>query len=126
MRAESPHGTTSTVHAPLTIATLADAVDQLAARDPDIAGIVARFGHPPLWDRVPGFGTLLHIVLEQQVSLASAAAAFGRLRAAADPLTPARFDLFESRAGRYLVRFTPSASSSETRTLGAVQLVPDD
>ena len=36
----------------------------------------------------PGFGTLLHIVLEQQVSLASAQAAFDRLRArrrSADP-----------------------------------------
>ena len=42
----------------------------------------------------PGFGTLLHIVLEQQVSLASARAAFDRLAAAADPLTPARFLAF--------------------------------
>ncbi len=91
MPADPPDRTAPTDYAPLTIATLADAVDQLAARDPDMAGIVARFGSPPLWDRVPGFGTLLHIVLEQQVSLASAAAAFGRLRAAADPLTPAHF-----------------------------------
>ena len=72
-------------------ATLATAVAALAARDPDLAGIVARYGPPPLWDRAPGFATLLHIVLEQQVSLASAQAAFDRLRAAADPLTPARF-----------------------------------
>jgi DNA-3-methyladenine glycosylase II len=52
---------------------------------------VARFGPPPLWDRPAGFATLLHIVLEQQVSLASALAAFRRLEAAADPLTPERF-----------------------------------
>ena len=70
---------------------LAQAVDELAARDPDLAGIVARHGPPPLWDRAPGFPTLVHIVLEQQVSLASAQAAFDRLRAAADPLTPTRF-----------------------------------
>jgi DNA-3-methyladenine glycosylase II len=44
-----------------------------------------------LWDRPPGFGTLVHIVLEQQVSLASARAAFDRLVAATDPLTPERF-----------------------------------
>lgn len=75
----------------LTDASLALAVDELAARDDDLAGIVARHGHPPLWDRAPGFPTLLHIILEQQVSLASAAAAFERLRAAADPLTPGRF-----------------------------------
>ena len=76
---------------PLDAARLAHAVDQLAARDADLAAIVARFGPPPLWDRRPGFGTLLHIVLEQQVSLASAQAAYDRLRLAADPLTPARF-----------------------------------
>lgn len=64
---------------------------ELTARDPDLAAIVARFGPPPLWDRPPGFATLLHIVLEQQVSLASALAAFRRLEAAADPLTPERF-----------------------------------
>lgn len=79
------------IHRPLTVATLAAAVDELAARDADLAGIVARFGRPPLWDREPGFATLLHLILEQQVSLASAAAAFQRLRAAADPLTPERF-----------------------------------
>lgn len=63
----------------------------LIAQDEDLAGIVSRHGPPPLWDREPGFATLLHIVLEQQVSLASAQAAFDRLRAAAAPLTPARF-----------------------------------
>jgi DNA-3-methyladenine glycosylase II len=67
------------------------AVGELATRDPDLAGIVARFGPPPLWDREPGFATLLHIILEQQVSLASAQAAFDRLLAAADPVTPASF-----------------------------------
>jgi DNA-3-methyladenine glycosylase II len=75
----------------LTRASLAVAVDELAAADRDLAAIVARFGPPPLWDRVPGFATLVHIILEQQVSLASAGAAFDRLRAAADPLTPGRF-----------------------------------
>jgi len=76
---------------PLTRQSLLVAVDALAARDADLAGIVARHGPPPLWDREPGFATLLHIVLEQQVSLASAKAAFDRLYAAADPVTPARF-----------------------------------
>lgn len=79
---------TTRIEPPLTSPRLAEAVAVLAARDPDFAGIVARFGSPPLWDREPGFPTLLHIVLEQQVSLASARAAFDRLRAAADPLTP--------------------------------------
>jgi DNA-3-methyladenine glycosylase II len=76
---------------PLTQEGLLAAVAELAVHDADLAGIVARHGPPPLWDREPGFPTLLHIVLEQQVSLASAQAAFGRLRRAADPLTPASF-----------------------------------
>ncbi|MFL5677184.1 MAG: DNA-3-methyladenine glycosylase family protein [Chloroflexota bacterium] len=75
----------------LTQTALAAAVQELSARDPDLAGIVERFGLPPLWDRRPGFATLLHIILEQQVSLSSAQAAFDRLRAAVDPLTPAAF-----------------------------------
>lgn len=49
------------------------------------------YGVPPMWDRPAGFGTLVHIVLEQQVSLASAQAAYDRLVAATDPLTPDRF-----------------------------------
>lgn len=75
----------------LTASTLATAVAALIADDEDLAGIVSRHGPPPLWDREAGFPTLLHIVLEQQVSLASAQAAFDRLRAAAAPLTPSRF-----------------------------------
>jgi DNA-3-methyladenine glycosylase II len=80
----------------LTLDGLATAVDALAAADADLAAIVARYGLPPLWEREPGFPTLLHIVLEQQVSLASAKATFDRLRAAADPLTPERFLEFDN------------------------------
>ena len=81
----------STEQRRLTQADLASAVDALARHDVDLAGIVARHGPPPLWNREPGFATLLHVILEQQVSLASAQAAFDRLSAAADPLTPGRF-----------------------------------
>ncbi len=75
----------------LTETTLLDAVADLAAGDRDIAAIVKRFGPPPMWHRPAGFATLVHIVLEQQVSLASAQAAFDRLEAAANPFTPGRF-----------------------------------
>ena len=60
----------------------------LAARDPDLAGIVARHGPPPLWARQPGFATLVHIILEQQVSLRSAEAALTRLLAATGVVDP--------------------------------------
>ena len=73
----------------LTEDSLVVAVRDLAAHDTALGGIVERFGSPPLWGRPPGFPTLVHIILEQQVSLASAAAAYGRLQARVDPLTPA-------------------------------------
>lgn len=75
----------------LTERSLARAVGELAGRDPDLGAVVRRFGRPPLWAREPGFPTLVHIVLEQQVSLASARAAFDRLLEAVRPLTPAGF-----------------------------------
>lgn len=67
------------------------AVAELARRDADLAAVVGRHGPPPLWARPAGFGTLLHIILEQQVSLASARAAYRKLKAAVAPLTPAGF-----------------------------------
>ncbi len=76
---------------PMDDATLAGAVEELSRRDPALAAAVARFGAPPLWAGDPGFGTLVQIILEQQVSLASGRAAFGRLRVAASPLTAATF-----------------------------------
>ena len=75
---------------PLDAPGLLGAVEDLGRRDPDLAGIIERHGPPPLWDRRPGFETLVAIVLEQQVSLGSAAAALARLRSAAGGIDPAR------------------------------------
>ena len=71
-------------------ARLAEGVADLAAADPDLAGIVARHGPPPLWARDPGLETLVAIILEQQVSLSSGAAALARLRHAAGGITAER------------------------------------
>lgn len=79
------------IPAPLTDEILVEAAYELAARDADLARILATLGPPPLWAREPGFPTLLHIILEQQVSLASARAAFERLRGVATPLMPETF-----------------------------------
>jgi len=65
-------------------------VRELTASDPDLAGVVERFGPPPMWGRRPGFATLARIILEQQVSLTSAAAAYRRLQDAAGKVTPHR------------------------------------
>ena len=59
--------------------------------DRDLAQIVDRLGHPPQWQRKPGFPTLIRIILEQQVSLASAKAAFERLVDRVKELTPESF-----------------------------------
>src|SRR5258708_16432087 len=63
----------------------------LVGRDAHLAEVVEKYGQPQLWVREPGFPTLVYIILEQQVSLASAKAAFDRLNAAVRPLTPGRF-----------------------------------
>jgi DNA-3-methyladenine glycosylase II len=75
----------------LTRQSLHRAARILARRDRDLARILRDFGPPPMWARRPGFSTLIHIILEQQVSLASARAAYLRLRAAIAPVTPRRF-----------------------------------
>ena len=77
-----------TIEKTLNEQTLAIAALKLAENDADFAGIIERHGTPPLWAREPGFATLVHIILEQQVSLASAKAAFDKLSATAAPLKP--------------------------------------
>ncbi len=57
--------------------------------DHDFARTLEKNGTPPLWDREPGFVTLVRIILEQQVSLVSAEAMYRRLKKNIDPLTPA-------------------------------------
>lgn len=72
---------------PLNNRTLATACRKFA--DDQHLGLVhARYGVPPLWDREPGFATLLQIILEQQVSLASAKACFDKLAACLGNVTP--------------------------------------
>ncbi len=71
--------------------TLLKGVQELAKRDADLAKIASTYGPPPLWEREQGFHTLIHIILEQQVSLASAQAAYNRLAAAIKPLNPENF-----------------------------------
>lgn len=72
----------------LTEATLESAVAELAGRDADLGRVVALYGRPAMRSRAPGFATLVLLILEQQVSLASAQATFARLAAVAAPLTP--------------------------------------
>ena len=74
----------------LTTDSLAEGVAELSRRDPHLAAVVARHGAPPLWDRPPGFETLVQIILEQQISLSAGRAAYLRLERLAGAVTPER------------------------------------
>ncbi|WP_119461504.1 DNA-3-methyladenine glycosylase family protein [Rhodospirillaceae bacterium SYSU D60014] len=67
------------------------ALDELAAADADFARTIPLVGALPSRARTAGFGSLLNIIVAQQVSTASARAIWARLEAATDPLTPDRF-----------------------------------
>ncbi|MEO1078595.1 MAG: DNA-3-methyladenine glycosylase 2 family protein [Pseudomonadota bacterium] len=77
--------------AALTAQRQAAAVGELISRDADLAAIVDRCGAPPFWSRPRGFATLVYIVLEQQVSLASARASFDRVKALLPEFSPEAF-----------------------------------
>lgn len=54
--------------------------DELAAKDKSLKQILSEYGYPPFWSRPNTFETLVLTILEQQVSLASAYAAYKKLK----------------------------------------------
>lgn len=62
--------------------------NQLAAKDNTLAVIIRTYGYPPMWTRPNTFEALVHIILEQQVSLASALAALKKLQEKTKDLSP--------------------------------------
>ena len=62
--------------------------DELANKDAALQSIIAQYGYPLLWKRAARFETLIHIILEQQVSLASALAALNKLKEKIIDVTP--------------------------------------
>jgi DNA-3-methyladenine glycosylase II len=107
----------------LTAKSLANAAALLAGRDRQLARLLEKYGPPPLWKRPQGFPTLVKIILEQQVSLASAATMYGRLATAIDPFVPGSFvqageDHFRSlgvtrQKASYLVRLAQQIHDKE-------------
>ena len=65
------------------------ALDQLAGRHPELARIEALAGPLPWRERPAGFPGLLHAIAAQQISVAAAAAIWGRLAAVPGALDPA-------------------------------------
>src|SRR2546421_9827251 len=86
-----PNGRATAPNGPLTRQLISCASEHLANLDPHLALVFKQNGSPPLRGRKPGFSTMIRIILEQQVSLSSAASMFRRLSANISPFTPGRF-----------------------------------
>src|SRR6187402_471372 len=109
--------------------------DELAAADVDLSLIIQTHGYPPLWSRPNTFETLVHIVLEQQVSLASALSALNKLRERVQELTPARVLLLTdeefracycSRQKTAYIKYLAEALLSGQINLDELEHLPDD
>ena len=75
-----------------TDAGLKSMLDALGERDPDVARVLARIGHPVARARDPGFATLLRVITAQQISTVAANAIWGRLaRLLGEPIEPAAY-----------------------------------
>jgi DNA-3-methyladenine glycosylase II len=109
--------------------------DKLAADDPDLAAIINAHGYPPFWSRPNSFETLVHIILEQQVSLASALSALNKLKERLQQLTPARLLLltdeemracYVSRQKNGYIKYLAEALLSGQLNLNELEDMPDD
>ena len=115
--------------------SFAAAAAELCDGDPDLAAIVLRHGLPEFWARDPGLPTLVLLILEQQVSLASARAAYDRLVTRLGGLTTQgllsstdaelRADGFSRQKARY-VRVPSSAIEDGSFDLDAVAALDDE
>jgi len=109
--------------------------DKLIATDTDLAAILNTYGYPPFWNRPNTFETLVHIILEQQVSLASALSALNKLKDRLQELTPVRLLLltdeemracYVSRQKNSYLKYLAEAILSGQLNLEALQDMPDD
>ena len=64
--------------------------NKLTKLDPQLKHIIKQHGYPPMWTRKQGFETLILTILEQQISLAAAFAAYKKLKAKIGTVTPAK------------------------------------
>ena len=64
--------------------------DKLSRKDKELRKIIKQHGYPPMWTRPATFQSLILFILEQQVSLASAYAAFKKLKEKVGFVTPSK------------------------------------
>lgn len=109
--------------------------DELALRDTDLAAIITAYGYPPYWSRENTFESLVHIILEQQVSLASALSALNKLREYVQEITPGRILLltdqemkacYFSRQKAAYVKYLAEAILSGQLNLAELEYLPNE
>lgn len=109
--------------------------DKLSKKDKELKWILKTHGYPPMWSRSASFATLIHIILEQQVSLASAKAAFVKLKEKIGTITPAKVlslsdaelrACYFSRQKTVYARHLAEAIISKKLNLRKLATLPDD
>src|SRR5882762_6452000 len=107
----------------------------LAEADADLAGVIRAHGYPPMWNRPNSFETLVHIILEQQVSLASALAALNKLRERIKDITPEKLlaltdeelkACYFSRQKTIYTRILATEIVSGNLDLASLETLPDE
>ena len=108
--------------------------DKLARKDKCLAGVIEQHGYPPMWTRPNSFETMVHFILEQQVSLASALAALEKLREKIRLITPDRLlhlsdgelrECYFSRQKILYVKTLASAITDRQIDLKDMETLPD-
>ncbi|MBM3432844.1 MAG: DNA-3-methyladenine glycosylase 2 family protein [Bacteroidetes bacterium] len=109
--------------------------DQLGKKDADLKRILTEHGHPKMWVRPNSFQTLILTILEQQVSLAAAYAAFNRLKIRIGTVTPEKIsglsdaelkDCYFTRQKIVYARELTEAIRSKRIRLRALHHQPDE
>ena len=109
--------------------------DELGKRDEHLNHILKEHGYPPYWNRPNTFETLVLTILEQQVSLASAYAAFRKLKDKVSDITAQSVlelndvelkACYLSRQKIIYVKELAKNILDETISLEDFQLQPDD
>ncbi|HEY5747252.1 MAG TPA: hypothetical protein VIU12_14325 [Chryseolinea sp.] len=109
--------------------------DTVASNDKDLTSVIEAYGYPPMWTRPNTFESLVHIILEQQVSLASALATLNKLRDRIKTITPEGVlalsdeDLkacYFSRQKTAYVRYLAEAILNGNIDLPSIAKLPDD
>jgi DNA-3-methyladenine glycosylase II len=109
--------------------------DRLASSDQELQKIIDTNGYPPFWSRPNSFESLVHIILEQQVSLASALSALNKLKERVQELTPARILIltdeemrasYVSRQKSSYIRYLAEALLAGQLKLGELPHLPDE